>query len=311
MFSKRSAATTSRRAARAVVAGCIAAGLAPAAAHAQPIVDVVPSLAGDSVAVGDSRLGPAHDRQLTRRLRTTWATSRCPSSRSSPRAAPRYLDVSCTASPGADPGTISIGDPATGASGACNANPFSRRDVRRPHRQAHVLAEHPGPAERPGGDLLVRRHVPLHRRSHADEGRQPRPRRRADEPRGLRQGDRRTGRLHGRSRLARDHDRQGHARALRPRFRARAGWRQSLRLRDAERHRSPMAASSSSSSVPAIPGAAACRSTATPTASEETGPTSRWPTSRSSPEPTAGRSPTPATRTTRPSPPPATPPPRS
>jgi hypothetical protein len=125
MFRKHAAPSTSRRAARGaiVLAGCVSGVLAPATAHAQPIVDVTPALAGETVAVGDVATG-----QLTIANHSTSPNDlgylTVTELSLIPACSTAYTDVSCTVSPGADLGVFAIGDSATGA-GACNGATFS------------------------------------------------------------------------------------------------------------------------------------------------------------------------------------------
>jgi len=126
MFSKRSAPSTSRRAARVagLVAGCFAMAIVPATAQATPSITVTPGLAADTVAVGDVAQGQLsivngstapHDQTYLTLSDLTLI----------PSCSTAFLDISCTDAPGADLGVFSIGDTATGGPGACNGTQFS------------------------------------------------------------------------------------------------------------------------------------------------------------------------------------------
>lgn len=123
MFSKRSAVSTRRVAARIVVAGAVATACLPASATAQPIVDVTSSLAGDTVAVGDTAQGrltvanhstSPHDLGYLTLSELTLI----------PTCSTYFVDVSCMLAPGADLGVVSIGTAGSGTN-ACNGTPFA------------------------------------------------------------------------------------------------------------------------------------------------------------------------------------------
>jgi hypothetical protein len=106
-----------------VVAGCIAAALAPAAALAAPSIEVLPSLASDTVAVGDVAQGQLtianhstapHDSGYLTLAELTLV----------PSCGAQFADFSCTVSPGPDLGVVTIGDAGTGGGGACGGNTF-------------------------------------------------------------------------------------------------------------------------------------------------------------------------------------------
>src|SRR5436190_23037074 len=93
-------------------------------AQAQPIVDVTTTLAGDTVQVGD-----AAQAQMTIANHSTsphdLAYLTPNEIKLVPSCSTEYVDVSCTTSPGADLGVITIGDTATGVAGACNGYTFT------------------------------------------------------------------------------------------------------------------------------------------------------------------------------------------
>lgn len=120
------ATRTARRA--IALAGCLAAVLVPATAHAAPGIGVTPSLAtGPEAALGDVAQGqlvlannssaPEDGGYLTVSELTLV-----------PSCGAELADRNCALAPGSDVGTITIADSATG-SGACTGNSFSVGDT--------------------------------------------------------------------------------------------------------------------------------------------------------------------------------------
>ena len=116
MFSKRCAPSTGSRAAGLMVAGCIAAVLVPASAQAAAKIDITPSLAAETVTVGDSAQGQL---LLVNGSYGTQAFGYITPSEVTliPACGTVFVDVSCEDSPGADIHAFSIGNEAQGSGG--------------------------------------------------------------------------------------------------------------------------------------------------------------------------------------------------